>query len=234
MFRRAASFVPDGVPILSRGRHRNARKGACFMEMASFLAGEQWSDHPACTHPLLATVARCVNDLADDATRQQLTPMINEVIGLHPTDPRVDAEIVLCAARSALPVAPEERQNLMAIAILAAEVSRNPEVAHGAPLSDASRAALDEAPLAEKWARSFMASAGTSGQPLKERSAPKISALAVESIAISCTADTEARLVAVLHSCIEVTRSFMPATELEPALSPPVEVLTRDTLASNV
>ena len=30
------------------------------MEFASFLAGERWSDHPACTHPLLAGVARDV------------------------------------------------------------------------------------------------------------------------------------------------------------------------------
>ena len=44
--------VPDLVPILSRGKHRNPRKGACFMEMASYLAGERWSDHPRCTHPL--------------------------------------------------------------------------------------------------------------------------------------------------------------------------------------
>ncbi|WP_344829386.1 hypothetical protein [Nonomuraea dietziae] len=44
----------DHMPILSRGRHRNPRKGACFMELASYLAGERWSDHPACTHPLLA------------------------------------------------------------------------------------------------------------------------------------------------------------------------------------
>ena len=42
------------VPVLSRGKHRNPRKGACFMEFASYLAGEPWSDHPACTHPLLA------------------------------------------------------------------------------------------------------------------------------------------------------------------------------------
>jgi hypothetical protein len=34
------------LPILSRGRHRNPRKGACFMEMASVLAGEKWTDHP--------------------------------------------------------------------------------------------------------------------------------------------------------------------------------------------
>ena len=48
--------VPDLVPILSRGKHRNPRKGACFMELASYLAGERWSDHPRCTHPLLASV----------------------------------------------------------------------------------------------------------------------------------------------------------------------------------
>ena len=32
------------------------------MEMASYLAGERWSDHPKCTHPLVASVARMVND----------------------------------------------------------------------------------------------------------------------------------------------------------------------------
>jgi hypothetical protein len=52
---------PDVLPILSPGKHRNPRKGACFMEFASLLAGERWSDHPACAHPLLAVVARHVN-----------------------------------------------------------------------------------------------------------------------------------------------------------------------------
>ena len=48
---------------------RNPRKGACFMEYASYLAGEDWSDHPACTHPLLAAIARHVNDCTTDAAR---------------------------------------------------------------------------------------------------------------------------------------------------------------------
>ena len=38
---------PVVLPILSRGKHRSPRKGACFMEFASLLAGERWSDHPA-------------------------------------------------------------------------------------------------------------------------------------------------------------------------------------------
>src|SRR6476619_7287912 len=106
---RQAPFVPDGVPVLSRGRPRNPRRGACFMEMASFLAGERWSDHPSCTHPVLATLARCVNDMLDDTSRQRLVMMIPEVDGLNPDDPRVPAALVLTAARSALPVAAEER-----------------------------------------------------------------------------------------------------------------------------
>ncbi|MDX6241462.1 MAG: hypothetical protein QOG10_6286, partial [Kribbellaceae bacterium] len=69
------------VPVLSRGKHRNPRKGACFMEFASYLAGEPWSDHPACTHPLLAGVARDVNDCTTDAGRSRLAPLIPSVIG---------------------------------------------------------------------------------------------------------------------------------------------------------
>ena len=45
--------VPDVMPHLSAGRHRNPRRGACFMEFASYLAGERWSDHPACTDRVL-------------------------------------------------------------------------------------------------------------------------------------------------------------------------------------
>ena len=46
------------------------------MELASLLAGEPWSDHPACTHPLLAAVARHVNDHTSDGGRQRLTELI--------------------------------------------------------------------------------------------------------------------------------------------------------------
>src|SRR5204862_8259532 len=79
---RATARVPDLVPVLSRGRHRSPRKGACFMELASFMAGERWSDHPACTHPLLAALARQVNDATRDGARHLLAPLIPDVVGL--------------------------------------------------------------------------------------------------------------------------------------------------------
>ena len=62
------------APLLSRGKHRNPRKGACFVELVSYLAGERWSDHPACTHSLLTSVARLVNDHTSDEGRPHPSP----------------------------------------------------------------------------------------------------------------------------------------------------------------
>ena len=77
-----SSFSPGIMPVLSRGKHRNPRRGACFMEFASFLAGERWSDHPACTHPSLAALARLVNDWTSDTNRPRLAHLVPSVIGL--------------------------------------------------------------------------------------------------------------------------------------------------------
>ena len=106
------TLAPDSVPVLSPGRHRNPRRGACFMEMASYLAGEPWSDHPACTHPLLADLARRVNDLSSDAGRRALAPLIPSVIGRLGDGPEVDARIARRCATTALPVVAAERQRL--------------------------------------------------------------------------------------------------------------------------
>src|SRR6266536_2740765 len=93
--------VPDIVPVLSRGRHRSQRSGACFMEMASLLAGERWSDHPRCTHPLLGRLARLVNDYTSDACRSELAMLVPSVIGLTSQDGR---------SRRALQQVPEAAQ----------------------------------------------------------------------------------------------------------------------------
>lgn len=73
--------VPDLVPVLSAGKHRSPRTGGCFMEIASFLAGERWSDHPKCVDPSLGELARCVNDVMPDERRSQLALLIPSVIG---------------------------------------------------------------------------------------------------------------------------------------------------------
>jgi hypothetical protein len=112
---------PALLPTLSRGKHRNPRKGGCFMEYASLLAGEPWSDHPACTHPLLAAVARHVNDYTSDAGRARLAKLIPSVIGVTGDDLHIDAHIALGSARLALPAAASERQGVLAVAVLSCE-----------------------------------------------------------------------------------------------------------------
>ena len=74
--------APDSLPVLRRGRHRNPRRGACFMEFTSVLAGEPWSDAPGCTDAQLAAVLRHANDRLDDADRHRLTPLLGRAIGL--------------------------------------------------------------------------------------------------------------------------------------------------------
>ena len=106
---------PDVMPILSPGRHRSPRRGACFMEFASYLAGERWSDHPACTQGTLAHLARMVNDLTSEAGRAQLTPLIPTVVGLTSDDPLLDVLLAVRAASAALPIAAEERQRSQAV-----------------------------------------------------------------------------------------------------------------------
>ena len=224
---RRAPFVPDGVPVLSRGRHRSPRRGACFMEMASFLAGERWSDHPSCTHPVLATLARCVNDMLDDASRQRISTMIPEVVGLNPQDDRVAAALVLSAARTALPVAAEERQNVMALAILNAEgILAERDGREAGQLSESSRAALTRAPAAERWARIHLARMGFNSAALRPANASKVVALAVDGVARACIDNPEERLVQMLRDGIDVVAAFVPlapvhaATETEHTAAP--------------
>lgn len=202
------SAPPDLVPVLSPGKHRNPRKGACFMEMASFLAGEKWSDHPACTHPLLAALARMVNDVVSEAGRTRLVPMIPDVIGVTTSDPRADVEIALTCARTALPVAALSRQHVLAVGALTAE--RVLADLDGRPRGDvtpATRAVLAEVPEAERWAREFTGRTGTSPRGFRRIAAPNIVGLAVEGIANACVDAPDDLLVDLLRGCIDLTRA---------------------------
>jgi hypothetical protein len=57
---------------LTAGRHTNADKGVCVMELASMLAGERFTDRPRSVSPALASVLRGYNDGLDDERRQTL------------------------------------------------------------------------------------------------------------------------------------------------------------------
>ena len=76
------AVAPDFLPVLSRGKHKNPSKGACFMEYTALLAGERFSDAPVCVDRELAAVLRHANDILGDADRARLIPLLGRAIGL--------------------------------------------------------------------------------------------------------------------------------------------------------
>ena len=189
--------------MLSRGKHRNPGKGACFMELASYLAGERWSDHPACTHPLLAAVARDVNDYTSDAGRARLAGLIPSVIGLAGDDLHIDARMALHCARMALPVVAAGRQQVMAVAVLACE--RVLAVLDGRPagwLDEQSQRALAQVPHAAQWARGYTRDVPISAEVFRRHSAPDMVHTAVEGIARGCVPDPDEMLRDLLIGAI--------------------------------
>lgn len=202
--------TPDVMPVLSRGKHRSARKGACFMELAAYLAGERWSDHPDCTHPVLARLAREVNDHVDDYGRQRIAPLIPDVIGLNGDDPRLDAWIAREAALAALPVASAERQGVAAVGVLRCErVLAELEGRSLRYVSPDTRLALAEVPHAADWARRFTDVGWGGLRTFRRRSAPTIVHSAVSGIATACTADPDSILVDLLTDTIGRCRGWM-------------------------
>lgn len=185
------------MPILSAGRHRNPRHGACFMEFASYLAGERWSDHPACTHTLLAALARDVNDLTSNAGRDRLMPFITRVVGLTSDDPLVTATIAVRAASTAIPVANLERQRALAAGLLGVLAT------HDEPALDAMASrAFDQAPDAERWARQYLTITSLPVRPFGHRAAEAIVHTSAVGIALACVPDPDETLRRLLDEAI--------------------------------
>jgi hypothetical protein len=196
--------TPDLVPALSAGKHRNPRKGACFMEMASFLAGERWSDHPACTHPLLAELSRQVNDRVADDNRQRLLPMVPSVIGLTSNDPYVDARLALLAASTALPVAPEPTQRAMAVAVLTCNrVIASLDGPSQCASEAAAHEALEKAPHAATWAEKFSAGSVPSVRAFRRYAAPHTVRLSAEAISSAAISQRDQLLCDLLEQAID-------------------------------
>jgi hypothetical protein len=201
---------PDLLPMLSPGKHRNPRTGACFMELASLLAGERWSDHPACTHPLLAALARHVNDHTSDAGRQRLAGLIPSVIGLTGDDLHIDARIALGAAIMALPVVAADRQRVMAVSVLTCErVLAELDRRAVESLEEQSRLVLAEVPQAAAWAYQFTSAVRPSHTGFRREAAPTIVRDAVEGIAQACVPDPDGMLRDLLVQAIAVCATWI-------------------------
>lgn len=99
--------VPDGLPQLRTGAHACPEDGACLMEYVSLLAGTRFTDHPACTDPTLAALARLVNDSCTDAGRPALAHLAPALASAPSTGARGTAAVVLGAVDAACRAADE-------------------------------------------------------------------------------------------------------------------------------
>jgi hypothetical protein len=199
---------PTFLPRLSPGRHRNPKRGACLMEYASFLAGERWSDHPACTHPVLAAIARGVNDLISSDARDSLLPVVPRVIGLTSADPRLALRLALLAAVEAIPVASMERQRALAVGVRHCLEGLDRLGAADPELSEQAEHVFALVPDAAAWSRRFCDSVGQGwGKPGAASEA--IAALAVRGIADACVSDNDERLRRLLDHTVAEGERFV-------------------------
>jgi hypothetical protein len=100
--------VVAGMPRLDVGKHQGPEHGACLMEYVSVLAGQRFTDRPACTPAAVAVVARRVNDAVGDRARTRLARWAPELIGAR-HQRGLDDTVVLCCTAAGLAVAPQER-----------------------------------------------------------------------------------------------------------------------------
>ncbi len=66
---------------LSKGKHTGPEDGACVMELASMLAGEPFTDHPASVCPVIGSFLRSYNDTIDSDRREALYEYASKVVG---------------------------------------------------------------------------------------------------------------------------------------------------------
>jgi hypothetical protein len=92
----------DTVTYLSVGTHLAPADGACLMEVVSRAAGETWSDSPTCTHPLLAHLARLVNDASSDPARQTLLAYVPALRAARTQDPGAYPRLALACTDYAM------------------------------------------------------------------------------------------------------------------------------------
>lgn len=96
--------MPAWTTHLTAGTHLAPEDGTCLMEAVSAVTGDRWTDAPSSTHPLLAHLARLVNDAVSDDRRDDLVAFVPDLIGTNSADPLVHARLALACTSFALTV----------------------------------------------------------------------------------------------------------------------------------
>src|SRR5437763_11259885 len=110
--------TPTALPILAPGRHRSPRHGARLMEYTSVLAGERFSDAPRCPDPVLAAVARAVNDYSSNDSRQRIAPYAGDLTTARGAGDDTQRGIVRRCLLSALAYAEGSRRHVLLVGLL--------------------------------------------------------------------------------------------------------------------
>lgn len=186
------------------------------MEFASYLAGERWSDHPACTDPVLAALARAVNDLVSDTRRQELLGDVPRVIGLTGSAEGM-LRVAASAAASALPVSSMHRQHALAVGLRASLGALDVLGVDAPALRARAAAAFAAAPGAVEWLGRH--SEFNTSIPIgrQERAGLEIVRVAACGIAEACVWDADDRLLAMLRTAIA---ELEPMRKAEPVQAP--------------
>jgi len=187
------------------------------MEFASYLAGERWSDHPTCTDPVLASLARGVNDNLSDARRDEIAVDIPRVIGLRGDDSVVGLVVALRAAIAALPVASMERQRSLAIGILAVRPALAERGVDTTRLDAQADRVLADVPDAVAWAASYVDAQTRKPRDLHRTAAEAITRISTAGIGAACIDDPDSLLIATLHDAIDDVQAVLADRADEPA-----------------
>jgi hypothetical protein len=172
------------------------------MELASVLAGEPWGDHPACVHPVLAAIARAVNDGTGDAGRARLAALVPAMIGTG-TAGRDRGEsrflascarLVLCCAGAALSHAGADEPEMTWARETALAVLARHEGHHGraSGIARIIVAGLDRAGLLAR------------GYPAR---AARRAVLAVALMRVPASEENDRRLIQLLSDCVACLRA---------------------------
>jgi hypothetical protein len=189
------------------------------------LAGERWSDHPPCTHPLLGQLARQVNDLTGDTERQYLAPLIPSVVG-RKGDDRTWLTIAVAVASSVVVDVPEPSQRVLAGGLLQAEqlcADAGPELAE---TRRQARAALDQVPGAVRWVEKLAIRHRITARTFERHCAPTMVRFAVEGVAATGRPDCAQRLRELLEIGIAACPAPPPVAAV-PATTRSQDPLTR-------
>lgn len=185
------------------------------MELASYLAGEKWSDAPACTDPTLAALARMVNDATSDQARPLLAPHVPAVIGMRDLPDTFAGDLALLCAAHALPVCAVMHQHALSVGVL--RLLSHPEASASQELRSRAGAALAQVPDAERWARGLITRVG---RPRRWRSpAVAVVEVSAQGLGTACVPDTDQRLRALLVEAIGLARDVAHAP-VAPSLRP--------------